>query len=217
LRPGLLDSAGGSADDVVPYPAEFDAWSPLAQAQYLEIVTFLSPYLLSSQGDRMGMAHSVEGRFPFLDHRVVELCNRLPDRLKLRGLNEKYLLKRLGERMLPPDVFRRVKRPFRAPIQQSFFGPSAPDYVKDLLSTRSIAAAGLFNPKAVRLLVDKVSGGARLGETDEMALVGILSSQILHERFIADFRMPPPLSNADRIKVHRFRGPSAEGGYRGIQ
>jgi asparagine synthase (glutamine-hydrolysing) len=217
LRPGLLDPAAGPDEEVVHYPAEFDAWSPLAQAQYLEIVTFLSPYLLSSQGDRMGMAHSVEGRFPFLDHRVVELCNQLPDRLKLRGLNEKYLLKRLGQRMLPPEVFQRVKRPFRAPIQQSFFGPSAPDYVKDLLSTRSIAAAGLFNPKAVRLLVDKVSGGARLGETDEMALVGILSSQILHERFISDFRMPPPLSNADRIKVHRFRGPSAEGGNRGIQ
>ena len=69
-------------------------WSPLAQAQYLEVATFMSPYLLSSQGDRMMAANSVEGRFPFLDHRVVEFCNRLLPRFKLRGLQEKLVLRR---------------------------------------------------------------------------------------------------------------------------
>lgn len=79
-------------------------WTPLARAQYLEIATFLSPYLLSSQGDRVAMAHSIEGRFPFLDHRVTSFCNRLPDNLKLRGLTEKYLLKKLASRWLPPET-----------------------------------------------------------------------------------------------------------------
>lgn len=199
------------------YPPGFDRWSPLAKAQYLEIVTFMSPYLLSSQGDRMGMAHSVEGRFPFLDHRFVELANALPDRVKLRGLNEKYLLKALGSQLLPSDVFQRVKRPFRAPIQRSFFGETTPEYVKQLLSANSIADAGLFQPKAVTLLVDKLATGARLGETDEMALVGILSTQILHHQFLADFQMPPTLSDRDKIKIHRAYGPCAEGDNRGFQ
>src|SRR5207249_244183 len=70
----------------IHYPPEFMRWGPLERGQYLESAIFLSQYLLSSQGDRMGMAHSVEGRFPFLDHRLVEFCNRLPSRLKLRGL-----------------------------------------------------------------------------------------------------------------------------------
>ncbi|HXJ55473.1 MAG TPA: asparagine synthase-related protein, partial [Verrucomicrobiae bacterium] len=71
--------------------------------------------------DRVAMAHSVEGRFPFLDYRVVEFCSRLPADLKLRGLTEKYLLKKLGERWLPQEIWRRRKRPYRAPIHRSFF------------------------------------------------------------------------------------------------
>jgi asparagine synthase (glutamine-hydrolysing) len=68
-------------------PPELAAWSPLAQDQWLEIRTLLSAYLLSAQGDRMAMASSVEGRFPFLDARVVELANRLPPSFKLRVLD----------------------------------------------------------------------------------------------------------------------------------
>jgi asparagine synthase (glutamine-hydrolysing) len=220
LSPDLRERLGSTKiSDVgrLSYPPGFDRWTPLAKAQYLEIATFMSPYLLSSQGDRMGMAHSVEGRFPFLDYRFVELCSTLPDRLKLRGMNEKYLLKQLGKQLLPPDVFNRVKRPFRAPIQRSFFGASTPEYVRELLSPRRIAESGLFHPKAVMLLVDKVAAGTRLGETDEMALVGILSSQILHDKFLDDFRMPPPLSSNDIIKIHRACGPRAEGEHSGIQ
>jgi asparagine synthase (glutamine-hydrolysing) len=66
-----------SSDFPLALPAGFRQWRPLAQAQYLEATIFLPEYLLSSQGDRVGMAHSVEGRFPFLDHRVVEFCNAL--------------------------------------------------------------------------------------------------------------------------------------------
>ncbi len=62
-----------------PLPPAFSRWTPLAQAQYLEITSFLSPYLLSSQGDRMAMGNSVEGRYPFLDYRMVEFASRLPD------------------------------------------------------------------------------------------------------------------------------------------
>ena len=67
-------------------PPEFARWSPLHRAAYLEMTTLLAPYLLSSQGDRMAMAHGVEGRFPFLDHRLFEFAAALPTRSKLRGL-----------------------------------------------------------------------------------------------------------------------------------
>ena len=69
-------------------PAEYSRWHPISQSQYLEAAYLLPGYILSSQGDRPSMAHAVEGRFPFLDHRVVEFANRLPPGLKLRGLVE---------------------------------------------------------------------------------------------------------------------------------
>ena len=104
----------------IPYPPGFMSWHPLSRAQWLEASIFLSQYLLSSQGDRPAMAHSVEGRFPFLDVRVVEFANRLPPDLKLFGLMEKYLLKRLASQWLPEEIWKRRKRPYRAPIHRSF-------------------------------------------------------------------------------------------------
>ena len=86
-------------------------WDPLCQAQYLEITLFMSGYLLSSQGDRMMMAHSVEGRFPFLDHRIIEFASSIPPQFKLNLLNEKYLLKKAFTELIPPEVLNRSKQP----------------------------------------------------------------------------------------------------------
>jgi asparagine synthase (glutamine-hydrolysing) len=167
----------------------FGGWHPLAQAQFLEVTTFLSPYLLSSQGDRMGMGHSIEGRYPFLDYRVIEFANRLPHNLKLYGLVEKWLLKQLGKRLVPETIWKRYKRPYRAPIQRSFF-PSVPlEYVSELLAPQALRASGYFNSEAVSALVAKAQSGARLSEVDDMALVGILSTQLVHQQFVADFRL----------------------------
>jgi len=177
-------SAGPASGPAVP--SQFCSWDPLQRAQYLETTILLSQYLLSSQGDRMSMAHSVESRTPFLDYRVVEFCNRLPSSLKLRGLKDKYLLRRLGARMFPEDVFLRPKRPYRAPIHKSFRNP-LPDYVMELLSPRRVAAAGLFQPAAVAALVKHLAAGETLGETDEMAFAGILSTQMIHRQFITHF------------------------------
>ena len=165
-------------------PSGFWAWPPLSQAQYLEVQTFLSPYLLSSQGDRMAMGHSVEGRYPFLDYRVIEFCNRLPPSLKMPVLVEKWLLKQLGKKYLPEDIFRRVKKPYRAPIHRSFFDPQPLDYVSELLSERALQQTGYFEPQAVKKLVQKTTGGANLSEVEDMALVGILSTQLVDHHFI---------------------------------
>jgi asparagine synthase (glutamine-hydrolysing) len=183
-----------------PLPPSFCHWSYLGQAQYLETTTFLSQYLLSSQGDRMAMAHSVEGRFPFLDYRVIEFCNRLPAGLKLHGLTEKWLLKQLGRKLVPADIWQRPKQPYRAPIHHSFFHDDAPKYVQDLLSEEALKESRLFDPVAVVRLRNKAQRSARLSEVDSMALVGILSTQLVYHRFVKSFQ-PPPLGPLDRIQI----------------
>jgi asparagine synthase (glutamine-hydrolysing) len=169
-------------------PPELAAWSPLAQDQWLEIRTLLSAYLLSAQGDRMAMASSVEGRFPFLDARVVELANRLPPSFKLRVLDEKHVLKRAGAGLVPREILARPKQPYRAPDAESFLGPGAPEWTHDVLGERSVAEAGVFDDRAVAQLHAKcsrqVAAGKHLSNTDNMALVGVLSTQLLHASFV---------------------------------
>jgi asparagine synthase (glutamine-hydrolysing) len=190
------------AEELVPIPADFNNWPALGKAQYLEIVTFLSTYLLSSQGDRVAMANSVEGRFPFLDYRLVEFCNHLPPRLKLRGLNEKWLLRQLASKLLPADIWQRRKRPYRAPIHRSFFHANSPAYVNELLSEAALRESELFNPPAVAQLVRKAQSGAQLSEVDEMAIAGVLSAQLVYQQFVQEFPSRlSSLTDGERVKV----------------
>src|SRR3954447_16815094 len=100
-------------------PSHYSAWHPFCQAQYLESRYLLPGYILSSQGDRMAMANAVEGRYPFLDYRVMEFAAKLPPHLKMKVLNEKYLLKRAFGKYLPPSITKRPKQPYRAPEARS--------------------------------------------------------------------------------------------------
>lgn len=159
-------------------PERFSGWHPLAQAQYLEIAHLLPGYILSAQGDRVAMAHAVEGRFPFLDPRVIDFAARLPARLKLRGLREKHVLREaLGPR-LPASVVERPKQPYRAPDAAAFFPGAALPAVAEALAPAAIAAAGLFDPAAVGKLARKCAEGRARGTGDSMALVAVLSGQI---------------------------------------
>ena len=169
-------------------PAAFGTWSFLAQDQYLEIRTLLAGYILSSQGDRMLMASSVEGRFPFLDADVIELSARLPPSYKLRVLDEKHILKRLGRGIVPESILARKKQPYRAPDAMSFTQAPVLPYVEDLLEARSIADAGIFDAGRVAQLWAKckmLAATSKLSNSDNMALVGVLSTQLLHDRFVA--------------------------------
>lgn len=161
-------------------PSEFMGWDPFAQAQYLEITIFLSGYLLSSQGDRMGMANSVEGRFPFLDPRMVEYSISLPARYKMYGLREKAVLKKAMTGLLPSETIDRTKQPYRAPIRSVFFGSDSPAYVNETMAPGPLKEAGYFNPELVAGLRAKCERGGNVSETEEMALTGILSVQLLH-------------------------------------
>ncbi len=166
-------------------PASTARMGPLACDQYVEAKTLLPGYLLSSQGDRMSMAHSVEGRYPFLDHRLVEFGNRLPARYKLRGLCEKYLLKRAMARELPASIIGRHKQPYRSPDSSSFFSDGAPlPWVADALAPSRLRTCGLFDAEAVARLVSKCGAGRAIGFPDNMAFVGVLSTLLLHEQFV---------------------------------
>jgi len=166
-------------------PEDFSRWHPLSQAQYLELVYLLPGYILSSQGDRMSMAHGVEGRFPFLDHRVVAFSATIPPNLKLRRLREKHILREATKHLLPNTITNRVKQPYRAPDDVVFFPKKKPlPYVEEALSPSAIETSGLFATVAVEALLHKCNRQEGLGVKDSMALVGTLSTQFLYQQFI---------------------------------
>ncbi len=162
-------------------------WHPLARAQYLEIDTFMSGYLLSSQGDRMMMGNSVEGRFPFLDYRVIEFASQIPPHYKIRGLNEKYILKKTYQEFIPKEIINRYKMPYRAPIAQCFVGKHADPVIAELLKKDQILKYGYFNPLKVEKLVEKVKRVPTVSARDDMSVVAIVSTQLLHHHYIDKF------------------------------
>ena len=178
---------------------EVEGISSLAKAQLIETNIFMSGYLLSSQGDRMAMANSVEGRYPFLDYRLLEFAASLPDEFKLKGMNEKFLLKELMRNELPKSVLNRPKQAYRAPILDAFLGSKIPDYVSDLLSADRIKESEVFNPESVNNLIHKIKTTQIPSEVDNMALVGILSTQLLFDQFVKDFK---PLNEQRILKGH---------------
>ena len=162
-----------------------ERWHPLCRAQYLEMALFMSGYLLNSQGDRMMMGHSVEGRVPFLDHRVIELAARIPPRFKIRVMEEKYILKRAFADLLPPRIVERPKHPYRAPIA-ACFTPGHDSLATHLLGPEALQETGYANARAVSALLQKAGApGPGLGERDEMGIALIASLQLLHHHFVA--------------------------------
>lgn len=168
-------------------PGSFCGYDDLSRAQYIEIKTLLSGYLLSSQGDRVAMAHSIESRYPFLDHRVMEFCAKLPPNMRMSALTEKYILKESMRDLLPDSIIRRTKQPYMAPDSKSFFNGKSFGYVEELLSEEYVRSTGYFNPELVTLLVKKCRQSPVLGFKDNMAIVGILSTLLLHDLFVANF------------------------------
>jgi asparagine synthase (glutamine-hydrolysing) len=131
----------------------------------------------------MAMAHGVEARYPFLDHRLVEFAAKLPPALKMKVLDQKYLLKRAALGRIPESIRQRHKQPYRAPDAKSFLGPGG-RYLDDLLAAERIRQDGVFDPAMVDTLVTKFRSGRASGTKDNMALIGILSTQMFLERFM---------------------------------
>jgi asparagine synthase (glutamine-hydrolysing) len=166
-------------------PSDFAQRDIFSRAQWLEMDIFMSNYLLSSQGDRVAMANSVELRLPFLDHRVIDFAARLPAKWKMKGLKEKYILKKAYENQLPQNIVNRPKQPYRAPIGQAFFEQGQTE-LNDFIKFNQLADANLFNVKKVTNLFEKYikQGYGPVSEVQNMAIVGILSTQMIHEQFV---------------------------------
>lgn len=164
------------------FPTDAGEWHPLNRAQYLEMKLFLPGYLLATQGDRMLMAHSVEGRFPYLDKRVIEFAAGLPNYLKIAGLKEKHILKLAFRNEIPDEILFRPKQPYRAPIYRCFVGEAVPEYISFLLRESTLHEFGIFDAEKVGKLLKKAEKSG-LNEKEEMALVNVVSSQILYDQF----------------------------------
>jgi asparagine synthase (glutamine-hydrolysing) len=185
-------------------PKSFTQGDYFSKAQFLEMDIFLSNYLLSSQGDRVGMGNSIELRVPFLDHRLIEFVAKLPAHWKIKGLNEKYILKEAFKDIVPKNICYRPKQPYRAPIKESFWTDEPGSYIQELLSEDAINRTGYFDAKKVSFLIKKFTKESKkaANETQNMALIGILSTQLLHQQFIDDFR-PEEIQPAEPNKIVR--------------
>lgn len=183
-------------------PAQYDNWSLLRKNQYLEMQTLLSGYLLSSQGDRMSLAHSVEGRYPFLDHRLVEAVFSYPDEYKLRGFSQKHILRQAFKDMIPDSIINRPKLPYQAPDLKAFIQNGAiTDIVDQFLSPETVAEFGIFDAKMVARFIRKnvALNRQRIGYRDNMIMVFLLSAQI------SQFWMQNPPEVALSAETRRVR------------
>jgi asparagine synthase (glutamine-hydrolysing) len=190
-------------------PIDFNQYDRLNKSQWLESTIFMSGYLLSSQGDRVGMANSVEGRYPFLDYRVMEFAATLPSDYKMHGLTEKFILKKMMKNRLPESVIKRPKQAYRAPMAQSFLSSPAREYVMELLSEKDINLTGLFSPIAVTKLLERIFTGDLVTEMENMALSGIISSQLLYHQYILKDSYRPSSSSTipDNCRVIHEQNP----------
>lgn len=183
-------------------PEDFNKWGCLERAQWLETTIFMSGYLLSSQGDRMAMANSVEGRYPFLDYRVIEFCNTLPSDFKLSMLNEKYLLKKLMKNKIPESIIKRSKQAYRAPIKNVFFQKKRPEYINEMLSSECFKKAGVFDFNSISALLAKIEMSGTSTEVEDMITTSVISTHLLYKQFVEniDLGNSPELANLKIIK-----------------
>jgi asparagine synthase (glutamine-hydrolysing) len=157
------------------------------QRSYLDFKLRLADHLISDHGDRMALAHSVEGRYPFLDIDLVEFSKCIPPELKLNEFTEKYILRRVAEDLVPPEIINREKYGFHAPGTPYLLRQNIA-WINDLLSYDRIKRQGYFNPDAIERLKAQYSHeGFRLNlpfESD--LLMTVLSFGI----FLDAFDMP---------------------------
>ena len=165
-------------------PEQFSGWHPLVQLQYYDMKIRL-PDCIVHHLDRASMAYSLEARVPFLDHELVEFCAQIPPSLKMKGSQEKHILRRSLQKLLPIEVLRRKKRALLAPFQQ-WFREDLPDFAKNLLSEDRLKEDGYFNPEYVRQILERHQSGR---ENYGRLLLGILGIQLWNDLFARGYRI----------------------------
>jgi asparagine synthase (glutamine-hydrolysing) len=174
-------------DDLDATNERIKRWHPLNQSLYVGYKVMLAGLLLFGKGDRIAMHSSVETRYPFLDDDVIDFCSTIAPEYKLRGLKDKWLLRQVAARTLPAQIANRPKTMFRASLAQTFIGPTAPAWVKQLLSPESLRASGYFDPELVsqarrERLARKWISARQLGL--DMHLTSVVATQLWHHTFM---------------------------------
>ncbi|PYU63735.1 MAG: asparagine synthase (glutamine-hydrolyzing) [Acidobacteria bacterium] len=183
---------GGDASAVfAEHLALTDATDPLNRMLYVDTKLWLPDDLLA-RGDKTSMAASLEARVPLLDHKLVEFAAALPQHLKVKGLTRKYLLKKVCQALLPPEIIRRKKKGFPMPISL-WFRKEARSFLRDVLSPSALQRRGLFNPAFVeKLLTEHENSFADHGSL----LWGLLSVELWQRAFMDSQQRPERLTNA---------------------
>lgn len=164
---------------------------PLNQSLYIETKTRLPGWILW-KSDRLSMAHSVEARVPFMDHPLVELTARIPPGLKLNGMDEKYILRKLMMPHMPEHPTYFKKRAFYTPIREWFFTPERQQALMPYLSEEALRNTGFFRPEAVHQYMEQINAYGQPENLNqyyfvmkrEWTLFLVLTVQMLHQLFV---------------------------------
>jgi asparagine synthase (glutamine-hydrolysing) len=169
--------------DTLDVPGRLAGRDPVNQALYIWTLTQLPTFILTVLGDRMEMAHSVEGRVPFLDHHVAEYAAQMPIHHKIRGLREKYVLREAVRDCVLPEVYDRQKHPFLSPPVRDG-GDALAVFCQDTLRSRCVEDQPFFDPCRVRGLMDQVAAMEPADQTGFQGVVlRIVSTCLLQQRF----------------------------------
>ncbi|MER5985192.1 asparagine synthase (glutamine-hydrolyzing) [Streptomyces sp. NPDC001787] len=186
----------------------YAALSPVRKAQWLEYKTLLPGYLLSTQGERMSLAHGVENRCPFLDPAVVRAAASVNLRFD-DGFEEKAILKKAFWGELPESSLTRRKQPYRAP-GATVFKEQRPDYLDLLLSDTELRKIDGIDPVFARKLVTKIMATpeAEISTKEDQAFVYLLSTAVLNQQYVLGrgthrYTAPPPGFTVRTIVDHR--------------
>ncbi|MBX6313003.1 MAG: asparagine synthase (glutamine-hydrolyzing) [Isosphaeraceae bacterium] len=161
-------------------------WHPLNRSLYVGYKVMLAGLLMISKGDRIAMHSSVETRYPFLDDDVIHFCTQIAPEYKLRGMTEKWILRQVAAKTLPPRIANRPKTMFRASLSQTFLGPGRPAWVDQLLSPESLRQTGYFDPAAVAREVAAQRSRPRLTPRRfvfDLGLTSVVSTQLWHHLY----------------------------------
>jgi asparagine synthase (glutamine-hydrolysing) len=179
-----------SAYDEIALPLDkLSRWHPLNQSLYVGYKVLLAGLLLSGKGDRALRTASTEGRFPFLDEQVTDFCAQLPPEYKVRGLTDKWLLRRVAAKVAPNQIRTRRKEMFRATMSPAFLRTDRPVWVDQLLSPESLRATGYFNVEGVRLARQMQLSKSRYSLSRfslDLGLAGVISTQLWHHLYCGD-------------------------------
>ena len=170
--------------DQFDIPGVLNGRDPLNKSLFVWAKGFLPTYILNLLGDRMEMAHSIEGRVPFLDHHVVECVCRAPVSMKIRGLTEKYLLREAAKPVITETVYRRQKHPFLAPPVTITPTERFHELMQDTLRGPLLSALPFYDKKKVVALLDRVPAmSASDSITWDPILMSVLSACVIQKRF----------------------------------